>query len=138
MTDNAFLYHVLEDGKWHGQSEIIAKSMRERGHGLTVHSRAADLRKKGCVVECELRRNGHGRAISYYRLVTLEEPVALIEAPQPRLTGSSSVPAATDGADQGSQAALSLVEPQAGTLELFTCVIDESAGLRGAYSEDAA
>lgn len=128
MTDNAFLYHVLEDGKWHGQSEIIAKSMRERGHGLTVHSRAADLRKKGCVVECELRRNCHGRAISYYRLVTLEEPAAHVAV----AAGSSSVPAATDGADQGSQAALSLVEPEAGTLALFP------RKHRGAYSEDAA
>lgn len=127
MTDSAFLYHILEDGKWHGQAEILRRSIDERGHGLTVHSRAADIRKKvrpsGFDVECELRGNGHGRVFSYYRLVALDEPEAAIGGTS---SGSSSVP------DPASEL------PSSPTGTLFACEIDESAGLRGAYWDDAA
>ena len=134
MTDSAFLYHCLEDGKWHGQAQILAKSMVERGHGLTVHSRAADLRKKGCVIECELRRNGHGRALSYYRLVALNEPAgAAAVGTASSLAGSLSVPAAALSppcADEPS--------PPFEDGALFSCEVDESAGVRGAYWENDA
>jgi hypothetical protein len=131
VTDSAFLFHVLEDGKWHGQSQIIAQSMVERGCGLTVHSRASDLRKQGCVIECELRRNGHGRALSYYRLVKLEE------AP---VFGVGLEAAASISAAGASSSVSALAEPSsmtspvrdAGTLPLFT-----TPG-RGAYSDEAA
>lgn len=134
MTDAAFLYHVLEDGKWHGQAEIIARSITERGCGLTVHSRAADLRKKGCIVECELRRNGHGRALSYYRLVALDEAAESVG--EDHAAVSSSVPAV--GAPHMLAGAPSLLAEPAGTLELFACAVDESAGMRGAYGDEAA
>ena len=126
MTDAGFLYHVLEDGKWHGQAEILAKSMAERGHGMTVHSRAADLRKKGCVVECELRHNGHGRALSYYRLVALDQPdsAAGVES------GSSSVPAAAPGDAEPS--APTTPGEKAGALTLFGAPVQ-----RGAYGDAA-
>jgi len=130
MSDAAFLYHCLEDGRWHGQAEILAKSMAERGHGMTVHSRAADLRKKGCVVECELRHNGHGRALSYYRMVVaLDEPeVAIVGSGL--ASGSSSVPANGTGAEP------STVHPppvDADTLTLLGIPIQR----RGAYGDAA-
>jgi len=129
MTDAGFLYHVLEDGKWHGQAEILAKSMAERGHGMTVHSRAADLRKKGCVVECELRHNGHGRALSYYRLVALDSPAAAIVG-SGNVAGESSVPANGTGAEP------STVHPppvDADTLTLLGIPVQR----RGAYGDAA-
>ena len=142
MSDNAFLFHVLEDGKWHSQDEILQRSMRERGCRLTVHSRAADLRKRGCVVENQLRRTGTGRASSYYRLVALNEPVAVAigEVPSDG-TGSLSVPADPTPLGLPSSADESASPPAAtaGTLHLFECVVDESAGLRDTYWEpDAA
>ena len=45
MTDVDFLLSVLADGEAHSQAEILRRSFDERGHGLTVHSRAADLRR---------------------------------------------------------------------------------------------
>lgn len=136
MSDDAFLFHVLEDGKWHGQAEILQRSFNERGHGLTVHSRASDLRKRGCTVECELRRNGHGRALSYYRL-TLNEPAASDR--EAAVAGSLSAPAGQAPLPAPSTGLASPpVDGQAGALPLFECVIDESAGLRGAYNDEEA
>lgn len=50
MTDKEFLLGVLSDGKPHTLNEILARSMAERGCGITTHSRAADLRRDGHVV----------------------------------------------------------------------------------------
>lgn len=121
MTDTDFLAAALEDGKWHSHTEILNRSLTLRGCGLTIHSRAADLRKRGHVVETRLERDGRGRTLSYYRL--------LDEADGAGLSASSSTPSnpATDGP-------LS-VEPSTrasrdgGVLELFACEIDESAGV---------
>lgn len=66
MTDNAYLLHILKDGAWHSRDEILSHSMMERGCGMTVHSRASDLRKLGHPVECDVR---HGeRRQSFYRI----------------------------------------------------------------------
>ena len=122
MTDADFLHAVLKDGGWHSQDEILARSQLERGHGLTVHSRAATLRDRGHIVECELRRNRNGRTRSFYRLVvTLDEPEVAGSS-----SGSSSVPAA-DGADLLAGSPSPLLE-QTGTLVLFPDPV------RGAYS----
>lgn len=126
VTDNDFLETMLGDGRWHGHIEIIAESIRQRGHGLTVHSRAADLRKRGHTVETRLERNDHGRTLSFYRLVALDEPEAFIGVG----SGSSSVPT-TDGPDDSTSPPPSLVEP-AGTLLLF------DPPQRGAYGNEAA
>lgn len=70
MSDTDFLLHVLRDGFWHSQHNILEQSFRERGHGLTVNSRAADLRKLGYTVECQVQRRAAGaRKVSFYRLV---------------------------------------------------------------------
>lgn len=71
MTDNDFLAHVLADGEWHGQMDIVLRSQRERGCGMTVHSRISDLRvKRGFNIEQRSRRTGNGRVASFYRLVS--------------------------------------------------------------------
>ena len=67
MNDTDYLYSILRDGKEHELSEIIAQSQRERGFGMTVHSRAADLRKRGYWVAQRSERR-HGRVRSYYHL----------------------------------------------------------------------
>lgn len=54
MNDREFLLAVLADGRPHSLAEILSRSMNERGCGLTVHSRVADLRKHGYTIE-------HGR-----------------------------------------------------------------------------
>lgn len=83
LSDADFMAQVLSDGGWHSQAEILWRSQLERGHGLTVHSRAATLRERGHRVECELRRE-NGRAVSFYRMN------ALSEAPtSPPVTGAS-------------------------------------------------
>ena len=51
-SDVAFLLSILEDGEPHSANEIRRRSFEERGCGLTVNSRASDLRKHGYVVEC--------------------------------------------------------------------------------------
>lgn len=167
MTDNKFLADMLSDGHWHSLDEIIGRSQHERGYGMTVHSRAADLRKQGHDVECRQERTPFGRVRSFYRIVggALDEVPASdaaiggiasvsaagtsssassIPAPHDAAVSTqgrsgdvltSSVPV-IDGAEQGSPPPLP-VEP-AGTLLLFECDVDESAGLRGAYSQDAA
>lgn len=67
MTDNAYLLHVLKDGRWHSHTEILQRSIQERGHGLTVHSRASELRVKfGQNVECRVA--GSPRRQSFYRI----------------------------------------------------------------------
>ena len=67
-SDTDFLARVLSDGAWHSLNEIVARSIRERGCGLTVHSRASDLRKRGVAVAQRSRRRQDGRVDSFYRL----------------------------------------------------------------------
>lgn len=72
-TDCQWLLEVLRDGKPHSLNEILQKSFADRGHGLTVHSRAADLRKQGHTVEWR-HHAGEARGWgSVYRLVTPTE-----------------------------------------------------------------
>ena len=74
MTDNDYLLNILSDGEWHGRDDIIGYSFFDRGCGLTVHSRAADLRAKGHIIEC---KTGPGkRRQSFYRLVAPLEAAA--------------------------------------------------------------
>lgn len=53
MTDREFLLAVLADGRPRSQAEILRRSFDERGCGLTIHSRAADLRRHGYDIRCE-------------------------------------------------------------------------------------
>lgn len=67
-TDAAFLLRVLSDERPHNLNDILRRSFAERGCGLTVHSRASDLRQQGYgVVNWKDGQRGDG---SWYRLET--------------------------------------------------------------------
>lgn len=69
-SDNDLLLAILTDANdFVSHDYILSKARYMTGHGLTIHSRAADLRKRGHVVECDVRRV-NGRALSYYRLAS--------------------------------------------------------------------
>jgi hypothetical protein len=71
--DVEFLLTLLADGEEHELGEILQRSIDERGHGLTVHSRAADLRKLGYKVKNRQRRLPSGRTNSYYQLLGIKD-----------------------------------------------------------------
>lgn len=58
-------------GEWVDLNAILRASIAERGCGLTVHSRAAELRARGFVVENRTKRTADGRVASAYRLVSV-------------------------------------------------------------------
>lgn len=70
-TDAAWLAEHLAQrpGEWVDLASILRASIDQRGCGLTVHSRAAELRARGLVVENRTRRTADGRVASAYRLV---------------------------------------------------------------------
>lgn len=70
MNDADFLVAVLSDGKPHTTNEILQASFKERGCGLTVHSRASDLRiKRGMNIECKQVGRVNGRNLYEYQFV---------------------------------------------------------------------
>lgn len=80
MTDNDWLERKFRarPNEWLRMTDLLGWSEQERGHGLTVHSRVADLRARGLVIEQQGVRewNGFsksysGRVTSYYRFVPL-------------------------------------------------------------------
>ena len=74
MTDAAFLLSILEDGEEHSQAELLRRSFEQRGCGLTVHSRIADLRNKGHFIVCR-RVQGKTRGDGWlYQLLLSELP----------------------------------------------------------------
>jgi hypothetical protein len=78
MTDGEFVLSVLSDGHWHSLNDVLRESFAERGCGLTLHSRVADLRKQGHVIEW--RKVGPRGAGSQYRLVVPERQLSLEDA----------------------------------------------------------
>jgi hypothetical protein len=109
VTDREFLLRVLADGEPHSQLEILQRSLDERGCGLTVHSRAADLRRHGYVVECSLvPGETRGRAFVYRLLTT--PPVSLSAdgvASRPREAGTTRDESATQPAGSASSVSAS-------------------------------
>ena len=74
MTDAAFLLSILEDGEEHSQAELLRRSFEQRGCGLTVHSRIADLRNKGHFIVCR-RVQGKSRGDGWlYQLLLSASP----------------------------------------------------------------
>lgn len=69
MTDTDLLLRILREnaGDWASHDYILERARHLTGHGMTVHSRAADLRKQGHTVECDVQRV-NGRRRSYYRI----------------------------------------------------------------------
>lgn len=99
-TDKQFLARVLSDGEWHSLNQILARSRQERGCGLTVHSRAANLRADGFVIEH--KKDGERGDGSWYRLVG----------------SAAGCPGHTETAPPSGVDAASAVEPNSGQLTL--------------------
>lgn len=76
VSDSEWLLGLLSDERPHRLESILAQSRAARGHGLTVHSRAADLRKAGFVIACTVIVLGSGRRTSEYRLIRHSAKVA--------------------------------------------------------------
>ena len=136
MTDSQFLLHVLKDGGWHSRDSILARSFDERGCGLTIHSRAADLRKQGHDVKVEVR--GGSRRASFYRLGALNEPAACANGSAD--DSPSLVSSVAAGSLNASNPGLSLADGSVGAGagafssqrslfdQPFVCHVDESGG----------
>ena len=76
MTDWQRLLDRLSDGRWHSAAELYFEL------NVMVHSRVADLRRRGYVVECERIPGERGARAYRYRL--------LPKAPDPSVSGSGS------------------------------------------------
>jgi predicted transcriptional regulator len=74
MTDTTFMLELLRERPC-TTTEILRESFNRRGCGLTVHSRAADLRRMGHTVRCERVGASRGRPVHIYSLI--EQPVQL-------------------------------------------------------------
>lgn len=74
MTDCDFLLDVLSDGQPHSLNDVLRRSFTERGCGLTVHSRVADLRKRGHVIHCERDPKARRGDAYLYTLTSLSSP----------------------------------------------------------------
>lgn len=74
MTDKRFLLAVLSDRREHRLSEILRRSFAERGCGMTVHSRAADLRRDGFEIACWPAKKERD---SFYQLIA--DDVSVLE-----------------------------------------------------------
>lgn len=98
MTDAEFILDVLGDGEEHSLAEILTRSMDDRGCGLTVHSRVAELRKKGYAIE-HLTVKGAERGHAHtYRLISAPAPAAALD-PGPSGEGSDRGNASEVGAE---------------------------------------
>jgi len=117
-TDADFLLRVLRDGRPHNLNEILRLSMAQRGCGLTTHSRAADLRKRG--YDIRNWKDGQRGNGSWYRLAGTLDEAAITRAGGQAV--SSSDPGGTDGLlsreqDAGVAHQLSLIDSQRGAYD---------------------
>lgn len=76
VTDADWLEAKLRDGRWWTTNDLLRASFAERGCGLTVHSRAADVRRRvagTARLDCERLTTTPvtGRAQYAYRLVAV-------------------------------------------------------------------
>lgn len=77
MTDAEFILSVLEDGEEHSQADLLRRSFQERGCGLTVHSRVADLRAKGHFITCRTDPSKSRGEKYLYQLLLSESPLTV-------------------------------------------------------------
>lgn len=94
QTDVQFLLEVLDDGRLHTLNEILERSFRTRGCGLTVHSRVAELRKRGHIITNERIPGAVRGYASGYRLQGSGEPLTA-SSPHPHQEARS--PSEADG-----------------------------------------
>jgi hypothetical protein len=69
VNDSDFMLELLSDGREHSTMDIIYRSIRTRGCGITPHSRASDLRRRGHNIECVYGGKVQGRAVWVYKLI---------------------------------------------------------------------
>jgi hypothetical protein len=68
MTDAEYVLAQLRSGP-RDAMQVISASIRDRGVGLTVHSRVADLRAQGYTITCGIEgKTRKGRDRYLYRL----------------------------------------------------------------------
>lgn len=85
MTDCDFILEVLSDHQPHSLNEILRRSFEQRGCGLTVHSRVADLRKRGHVIHWRNDAKARRGDASIYTLASLNSaPVSPSPLPEVR------------------------------------------------------
>jgi hypothetical protein len=73
VNDADFMLNILKDGREYTTAEILNYSFHERGCGLTPHSRAAELRKRGHTITTRCLGRKNGRAVWAYKLEALRE-----------------------------------------------------------------
>lgn len=120
MTDCEFLLKVLADGREHTLTEILARSLNERGHGLTVHSRVSELRRRGHTIEHVTIPGAQRGAGHAYRLVASLAQPETENSPSPHGAGDDPLSVSGGASD--------------GELSLF----EAPAAVRGAYDEGLA
>jgi hypothetical protein len=71
LTDTDKLRIILMEfpNVWLSHNGILGRFQNKYGHGATIHSRAATLRKQGYQVDCRIT-TVKGRKFSWYRIVT--------------------------------------------------------------------
>lgn len=125
VSDREWLLGVLADGREHTLADIIRRSFDERGHGLTVHSRAAELRSAGYTIENRPMPNGRRGSIYQLTATPLEEAAA---------TGLGTAAAAASSSGSTPRGAAPDPSSSAAAPEPLTLFPET----RGAYSERAA
>lgn len=142
MSQNARILEVLGDGKHHSMREIHA-----RAGFMRLNSRVSELRCQGYEIECWREGRDYiyrlnGRTLDSASAAKADGESVSPRSPSPSglALAESSVSAPNPAAVQTPQVSTAPASRDgADTLQLFECEIDESAGLRGAYSEpDAA
>lgn len=121
MTHKQKVLRLLSDRQPHTHHELYQL-------GCVAHSRISDLRRDGH----KINKWREGDLYLYQLVGSLNEPDVPVRDGG---AGSLSVP---PPADDSVATVPSPVEGGAGTLILFECEIDESAGMRGAYGDAAA
>lgn len=131
-TDCDYLHAILSDGREHSLDEILARSQRERGHGFTVHSRAAELRKKRGLTIVQRSEHRNGRVLSFYRMAVAVslEPAASSNRPEQMNPSRGSSSGASTEVTTGMDG------ETAGPSEIGALFTDQATRL-GAYDEAA-
>lgn len=97
VTDHEWLLGVLADRLDHSLAELLARSMEERGCGLTVHSRVAQLRDEGHVIVHQRIAGAERGHAHVYRLVGSLPAPGAAEPQQPTPGAGSEAPSAQSG-----------------------------------------
>jgi hypothetical protein len=96
LTDLDYLEAVLRErpGEWITHAAILTRSFNERGCGLTIHSRASQLRtERGLNIDCKTERAWDPETQTYSGRV--QSAYRLLSAPNDRPAGETTPPSPT-------------------------------------------